>query len=370
MLITFLTYGLLVVSALFLPAGKLINSSNPELMRYQTDGFRWNIRLAFILLFIVWVAGIREAQPGTDYSNYLRFYNYILDHGKIGDFFKENELGWEYLNLSFAWLGVPSGVFFGLVSGIAWFFFIKGSYRFQFLLPLMIFFVMSSGFFFWTLNGLRQSIAIMIFFYSIKFLLEKDPWRYTLWISIASLFHISVIIMLPLYLIKDVKFNKKVFGILYIVSIILSGNGWFLSIMSDLIMFFGSKIGILSSYMRYLGTDTYAISEERVRSGLGVLVSILATFYILYKSDYVLNKQPKLRIYYIVFFIGIIMSNIFFSVEIIGRIALYFKITFAIVMASTIYYSTHKYERVINTLLILIYFAMFVKQVSKIALVA
>ncbi len=229
----------------------------------------------------------------------------------------------------------------------------------------MFFFAMSSGLFFWTFNGLRQAIAVMIFFYAIKFFLEKEPLQYALLISIASLFHISVIIMLPFYFIKEVKFNQKLVALLYIISIFLAGNGWFISKMSDLIIFIGSKIDLLSLYVHYLETNTYSTGEERVRSGLGVLLRIVATAYILYKSDYVLQKQPKLRVYYVLFFIGTILSNVFFAVEIIGRILHYFTISFAIVMASTIYYSTDKYEKVINTLLIIAYFVMFNKQIYK-----
>ncbi len=118
MLISFLTYDLLLLFAFLLPAGKLINSENLGLIRYETDGFRWNTRLAFVLLLIVSVAGTRGVDVGTDYINYLSFYHYILAHSEIGYYFKENEIGWEYLNLFFGKLGVPSGVFFGLVSGI------------------------------------------------------------------------------------------------------------------------------------------------------------------------------------------------------------------------------------------------------------
>ncbi len=361
MLIPLLTYDLLLLFALLLPAGKLINSENSGLIRYETDGFQWNTRLVFILLLIIFVAGTRGADEGIDYINYLSFYDYILAHGEIGHYFKENEIGWEYLNLSFGKIGVPSGVFFGLVSGITWFFFIKGSYKFQFLLPLMFFFAMSSGFFFWTFSGIRQSIAIMIFFYAIRFLLEKDPLRYALWISIASLFHISVIIMLPFYFIKEVKFNQKLVALLYIISIFLAGNSWFMSTVGNLIMFVASKIDLLSAYANYLATDTYVTDEERTKSGLGVLLRIATTAYILYKSDYVLKKQPKLMVYYVLFFIGAILSNVFFSVEIIGRILNYFTICFAIVIASTVYYSADKYERVVNTFLIGVYFIMFNK---------
>lgn len=361
MLITFLSYNLLLLFTLLLPAGKLINSKNSGLIRYETDKFRWNARLAIILLYIVLIAGTREAQLGTDFYSYLRYYNYILTHGDIGSYFKEKEIGWEYLNLSFGKFSVSPEVFFGLVSGMTWFFFIKGSYRFQFLLPLMFFFVITNGLFIWTLNGLRQSIAIMIFFYAIRFIIEKDLLRYTFWISIASLFHTSALILLPFYFITKIKFNQNLFMLLYIISIFLAGNNWFMTQLSNIIMLISYKVDLLSSYANYIDTDTFRPDDERTRSGLGVLLRTLTTIYIIYKSKYILKKQPKLEVYYIFFIIGAILANIFSSVEIIGRVLLYFHALFPIVIASTIYYSTDKYQRIVNILIIVAYFIVFQK---------
>ena len=362
MFITFLSYQLLLLFVLLLPMGKLINGKNSGPIRYETDGFSWNARFSFILLLIVLLAGVREAKPGRDYSNYLNYYDYILVHGEIGKLFKVNEIGWDNLNLLFGSLGVPAGVFFGLVSGVTWFFFIKGSYKFQFLLPLMFFFVLSSGFYFWTYNGVRQSISIMIFFYSIRFLLEKDPLRYVLWIAVASLFHTSVIVMLPFYFITKIKFNQKLVALLYIASLFLVGNSWFMSKMIDLITFVSSNIDLFSSYAKfYTGEDIYDTDENRTDSGLGVLVRIVTTLYIIYKSDYILKKQPTLTVFYVLFFIGTILSNIFFSVGTIGRILTYFTVSFSIVIASTIYYSSGKYENIVNVLIIGVYFIMFSK---------
>jgi len=363
--IALLTYNLFLFLTLVLPSGKIINNKSITLLKNETSGFSWNIRLFLVIVAIIIVAGTRESYVGTDYWGYLEFYNYILDHGSFPTYWKQNEAGWEYLNFAFAKLGVPAGIFFGLVAGMIWYFFVKGSYRFQFLLPLMFFFIITNGFFFWTLSGLRQSIAIMIFFFAIKYIIEKKPIHYGLSIFVASLFHVSILVMLPIYFLSMIKFNRNLFFVLYILSIAFIGSDWFLNQMASLVSFVASKIDVLSIYASYLETEKFAMNDERTSSGLGVILKIATTFFILYKSNDILKKQPKLSVYFVLFFIGAILGNVFFTNEIVGRVLNYFNICFAIVAASSIYYSTKKYEKMIAVLLILAYFLMFNVQIYR-----
>lgn len=65
------------------------------------------------------------------------------------------------------------------------------------------------GFYFATMNGIRQWIAIALFMYAYKFVTKKSFWLYALVIVIASLFHISAITLLPFYFIFNFKINDK-----------------------------------------------------------------------------------------------------------------------------------------------------------------
>lgn len=368
LVIALLTYNLLLIMIVIFLPGKFINYTNGiSVQMNKNEYFKWNITLYIVLISVILVAGMRESHVGTDYSGYLEFYNYILNHGYIGKSFKTNEYVWEYLNYSFAVIGIPSEIFFGLLAGLMYFFFIKGAYKFQFLLPLMFFFIFTSGFYFWTMSGLRQSIAIMIFFYAVKYIIEKKNLHYVLWIFVASGFHSSAIILLPLYFLNKIKFNQKLFFFLYIISILFIGNNWFLSKIDVLIQFVGSNIDAVSQYIKYLEAKA-AISAEssRTGSGLGVIVKIAITFFIFYKSKYILEKHPEFNIYFILFSIGAIGSNLFYAVELIGRILIYFNIVFSIVIAIVIYYSNKSYEYIISIIFIIIYFIIFNKQLFSI----
>jgi hypothetical protein len=365
MVVNYITYNFLLLISIFLPSGTIINVRSICFLKSENKRFSWNLKLFLIVFVFIIVAGMRGENIGTDYKNYLEYYNFILDHGYAGSLFKRNELGWDSLNLWFGRLGVPAGIFFGLVAGSMWYFFIQGSYKFQFLLPGMLFFVITNGFFFWTLSGLRQSIAIMMFFYAIKYIIEKKPFHYALAIFIASLFHVSILIMLPAFLLWKIKFNQLIFCILFILSIFLMGSDSFLHVMDEVITITGSKFNFFMNYSSYLETDAFAANEERTSSGLGVILRILSTLFVLYKSKYVLKIQPNLTIYFILFLIGAICSNIFYSIEMIGRVLTYFNICFFIVIASAVYYSTNKYEIIISMLLVISYYIMFNFQIYK-----
>ncbi len=362
-----LTYLSLLVITISLPQGSFLPLKK-HLVRDANDKFQWNLRLFIVLLSIMIIAGLRGSYIGTDFHNYLEYYNYILEHGKIGAFFKKTEIGWEMLNYLFGKNAIPSEIFFGLVAGIIWFFFIQGSYKFQFLLPLMFFGILTNGFFFWTMSGLRQSIAIGIFFYAIKYIIEKKPWHYALSIVIASLFHTSALIMLPVYLLGKLQFNKKVVLYLFLFSLFLVGNYQSIhEVFSDYISMLVTKLGF-SAYTGYLESQKLTANLSRMGSGLGVVLRIAMFLYILYMSEKVIKRYPELKIYFILFFIMAIVNNIFFSVELIGRVMNYFAFCYAITFAGTIYLSSSKKEKIISSIFIIAYLILFIKKIYLLGL--
>ena len=363
----FLTYLLLLFFSIYLPSGKFFPLSHSDIHIQPTKDFQWNIKLIYVLIIITIISGMRASYVGNDYHNYLDYYNYILNFGKIGSQFKKVELGWEYLNTFFATSLIPSNIFFGIIAGLTWYFFIKGSQKYQFLLPLMLYFAITSGFFLWTMSGLRQSLAIMIFFYSIKYIIEKKLLHYSIMISIATLFHSSALILFPIYFIYKIKFNQKIFSIIYIVSLFLIGNHWLYNSMIGLIMEIMTKFDLLSQYSGYMTSDKIDTNTARVGTGLGVLLQWITTLYILYMSKKVLKIYPNLNVYFVLFFIGTISANIFFAIDLIGRVLNYFNISFFIVIASVIYISKEKLEKYFSLLLIIAYFLVYCQHLYNLA---
>lgn len=56
------------------------------------------------------------------------------------------------------------------------------------------------------MNGIRQSIAVCIFIYSLRYIQQRQTVRYAATILIAALFHLSAVVVLPLYWIVNRRF--------------------------------------------------------------------------------------------------------------------------------------------------------------------
>ena len=88
------------------------------------------------------------------------------------------------------------------------------------ILSILIFFLIgpfySSGF-----NGIRQYLAISLFLYSLKYLKNKKVLKYFFFIFLGFLFHKSCILLLPLYLILNLKYSLKQKIIILILSLLV-----------------------------------------------------------------------------------------------------------------------------------------------------
>lgn len=86
-----------------------------------------------------------------------------------------------------------------------------------------LFILLYLGFVYLTLNmsGIRQAIALSIFCYSIIYIKQRNLCQYLLWSIIATSFHISALITLPMYWIAKCKLRLNVvYGIIVIGLII------------------------------------------------------------------------------------------------------------------------------------------------------
>jgi len=362
--LTLLFFSVTLPYGQFLPLSiKTTNVTNLEKI------FTWNFKTALLLILIGLISGFRDVKIGTDFSGYVEFYEYILNNHefKYGKFLG-TEFGYNYLNLWAAKINVPYPLFFASVTMFTWYFFIKGSYKYQHLLPLMFFFIITSGFFFWTLSGLRQSISIMIFFYSIKFIIERDFYKYIIYILIGSLFHNSLLIMLPVYFLVYVSYKRTYAFILFSVSLIFIGTNFFTLINEQLVKLL-SGIDSLSAYLYYLDKEEYLNPVKMTGTNLGFLLKTIFTFWIILKSKKILKKHEELKIYYLLFLIFAIATNLFFGIELIGRVLNYFYVSFAIVAAATIYYAETYKDKIISliflTVFTLLYFVSTFKFLSS-----
>ena len=167
-------------------------------------------------------ATIRNSTVGTDTGLYVKNFVNKLDPDYY-EFHEGMESG--YLLLEYIILNISHNYF--------WLFFITSiivvflqmvvikKYSINYILSIFIFITLGGYTFF--LNGLRQGIAMAIFFVSLPFLINKNFLKYFLICIFASFFHISALFMIPFYFIVNLKWKiewKIIF--IFLSSLLLS----------------------------------------------------------------------------------------------------------------------------------------------------
>ncbi|WP_186667716.1 EpsG family protein [Sporosarcina sp. BP05] len=223
------------------------------------------------LFCAVLVAGLRYG-VGTDYHAYEQWFSYYLSNSVRFD---------EYQDIGFALMVVtlqlftdnPQSLF--LVSALITISlvikFIKNNtdiYDLGFFLFITLY-LYYSGF-----NIMRQWIAISIFLYSLKYAFDKKYYKYILFVLLASSFHTSALLMLPLYFILNFKINKKNISILIIISSLLA-------------FFFEELIVNLAKLLPFLNLSKYTLYFDSIYAtsgggGWAYSVILIGTFILMY----------------------------------------------------------------------------------------
>ncbi len=313
------------------------------------------------LLVISFIVGFRY-EVGVDWAGYKEGFEYIKARPHLHFYDQYMEIGFFYVNkivasfnLSYVWL-------FFIMAFISWFFFFKAVPKF--LLPLFIFFLFTDEHFFWGMNGVRQFAAMSIWLVSIKYILDRKLLKYFLLLLLASLFHRSVLLLLPFYFIPYFKLNKKYLWIcLFLGSLVIGSSNAFVNLIENLILWLGQKIEIIGLYVRYIDSNKLAINEE-TQLGFGFLFKILVNLLIILLSGKVIKKYPKTTIYFVLFFLGTILFNLSYNIQLLGRINNYFLIIRPIILAILVWYfwKNPKYRTVL-VVFCMLYFLLFLRAI-------
>jgi hypothetical protein len=322
---------------LFFVVGSTYYLKNVKLTSDENyDPYKLNIFFYLILIVLALFIGFRF-KVGVDWQGYVAdfykitknntSYYYSNQYYEIG-FYTINWLV-GYYNFGFQWL-------FFIMALLTWYFYFKSVPKF--ILPLFLFFLFSDEYFFWGMNVVRQFLAMAIWVYSIRFIIEKKFLVYLFLILIASLFHFSSLILIPIYFIPFQKLhNIKIWFILYLISLTFIFNIFYSA--NNILQYFLSNndfINLLGVYGRY--AESGRVVFDKTSLGLGFIFKIFISFFIFSFSGKFLLIYPKMNPYFILFFIGSIFFNIFYDVELIDRINNYFLIMRPFILSFLIYY--------------------------------
>lgn len=259
-------------------------------------GYRKGIYFLSILI-VTFLVGLRgDVEP--DYRSYLDIFNKV----SFSNLFSVNsvEIGYNYYNyIVKEFLLLPfQFVVFTVAFITIWlkFKFLKNNSP-RYLISFLLYYC--SLLFLYDFIAIRQALAMSIFMISIPFIIERRFLKYLLCIFIASLFHISAVILFPLYFIINKKINNYFALFVLIGCLYLNIN----EITFPIISFFSDLFSI-SSVSNKL--EIYSLETEY--SFISIRLLIFSFIFLIFK--FFNNKNEKFSLYFNIFLIGIVTSTI------------------------------------------------------------
>jgi hypothetical protein len=214
---------------------------------------------------------------------------------------------------------------------------------------LSYFVYFSNGFFFYSLNTMRQSVAVMTGLYAFRFIKEKNIVKYILCILLASFMHKSVLILLPFYFIFKVKLTR---GIIFLVLLFAFGLGQI-----DTVKILSFLVSNLPPPYNAYSTIIGSFKNAGGHGIIGYILLIIAFF--LTVTSYNVCISQRYRTYFNAFLMGVFLINAFPSMTLIIRLAEYFLISFCIVFP--LFYLTAKKSIEKYAFFIFILLLLFIK---------
>lgn len=165
--------------------------------------------LLFLLSFIRW-------ETGTDWDGYYEYFNHIFYYFQDSDF----EFGFARINEVAKLVFKSYTILLFILSCIIFYFQTKVILKYS---PLPLF----SMFFLWSISFanvfyIRQTIAVVLLFYSTIFLIKKKAYLFFIWVYIATLFHSTSVIFIFAYFLFGLKITAKRMLFILLISFLFS----------------------------------------------------------------------------------------------------------------------------------------------------
>lgn len=119
---------------------------------------------------------------------------------------------------------------FALFSFLTVLFFVRALHNQAADYALSLFLLMTGGYYFNSLNTVRYYLALAIALYSMQYILRKEYGKFILWILFGTIFHKSILLVIPVYLaarfLASVRLKKwhYALGAVLILSLIFCRN--------------------------------------------------------------------------------------------------------------------------------------------------
>lgn len=316
---------LLVFIMVFLILDSKFNNINmiSSNFNYNQNNKKRRISIFIVCLILGGFSAVREG-IGIDYSSYLIHIERIA----LG-YPNYMELGFKYLAKFLMSIFNDAKYVLSVFSFFTIYFFIKGIYCESKNIKMSIFIFLTWGYYFFTFNTVRNYFALSIVFFASKYVVNKKYWKFILCIIIASLFHKSALICIPLYIIANRKLTKKIYINIAILIIILF---------------------LLKNQLREIVFGIYSYYEGSVYDNESIsLLNIIKSLTLMCYGGIYYNKvkeDNQLMFYFNLNTIAVIVYTVFYWLPEVSRIGFYFNIT-SIIFISNLTSVINKREKLL-----------------------
>ena len=282
------------------------------------------IYVFFCVIFLVLIAGLRHESVGVDTHTYV--WKYIdakyMDYSEIWS----NKEALYYSFQTFLSKQSFSPTFF-LCAAALLFYPIVGIfiYKYSRIPAMSILLFLSMGYFYFSMTGMRQTLGLGFLLLSLIFILKKQYIKGIIYISIASLFHITSLIYLIVIPISFISQSKlKTYFVILISTMIV-------------IVFFA---GFLLFYFANLIWDDGRYTEINPQGGFTTLLLLIAIAIFCYKclkKEFFAQNQNNSDFQLLkIMLVGIPLQTLTIYAADAFRLAMLFHITSIIVLPNAV----------------------------------
>lgn len=319
-----------------------------------------NIKIiVFLIIMILSIfAGVRDLTIGTDVNVYgVNWFQMACNCQSFKDYIdliNTTDIGYLFINYIVSRFTTNVNVFLFIIQLICNSLVIITLYRYRERCPFWLSILTYLCIFYCrTFNILRQSIALSILFYSIKYLYQNKNGKYLIAVIISSLFHYTAVFGIVILILKNICTSKSKHKKLYLLFI------FFMSIAC--VYFIKDVIAILYS-MGLVNARIYnylfeSINDEGINFfGIDFFVKLI--FLIIIYFSYKKNAEKE-ELSQFLFFITI-MDFVFFQIRNIilyaDRIALYFNYFILLLLPQSVHnkFLKNKERLIINVAIFII----------------
>lgn len=303
--------------------------------------YAFQFSLVLVLSYMTGMGGLLSADHNTYASIYreasnlslsqffqqLSFRDYSFKLDRIG-----YEIGYVFFSMVCGKLGLGVAGYFFAAALITNTFVVKTVYRFKYPVFCILIFIASRAYL-QEANIVRQTMAISIYAYALKFIQEKKFKKYLLFIILAASIHSSLIITLPLYLLVYIDKDKKnllfyVLACLWAISLIIANS-------SSLI---GLSFLNATAYGTLLEESEISLFKEVTLDLRFNIFTALLLIFTIYSKKRIQNYDEKDIIdpYFVCTIIGCIFCNISVNAIYFFRISLIFDIIYCFYLGTAL----------------------------------